>query len=127
MNKRPGNSPAIDQPIQTVMVQIRFEDCPSQGLPICMVFYEHLLLLLLQPLLLLLLQPLLLLLTLCVCADNSSTDSETGPVRSAFADQLSSLGSDSTSSHSTGGESSVYRGYVCTVEPNHSVTGGCSV
>ena len=40
----------------------------------------------------------------------SENSTDTGPVRSAFADQLSSLGSDSTSSHSTGGESSVYKG-----------------
>ena len=45
-------------------------------------------------------------------SENSTGESDTGPVRSAFADQLSSLGSDSTGSHSTGGESSIYKGYV---------------
>ena len=44
-------------------------------------------------------------------SETSTGEGDAGPQpRSAFADQLSSLGSDSTSSHSTGGESSVYRG-----------------
>ena len=41
---------------------------------------------------------------------DTDSEADAGPVRSAFADQLSSLGSDSTSSQSTGGESSIYRG-----------------
>ena len=47
-----------------------------------------------------------------VVENGGGGDSETGALRTAFADQLSSLGSDSTGSHSTGtgGDSSVYKG-----------------